>query len=258
METHELEIRAEELESARKGLGMRLALIDDHPILTDALSLAIASIGLKADCFVNLAMFDEAVANGERFDLVVLDLALPGFTELAALDYFREWHDDIPVVVMSATQDRRTISDAVARGAMGFIPKTSPRPVLLNAIQFVASGGIYIPVEALVGDEDESPSEGREPSTRDIPEIPTRPPDSLTTDAVTRLPSLTARQNDVLGLLLKGMPNKLICRQLGLSPNTVKSHVSAIFRVLEVDSRTKAVIAAQRRGIKVDFQPPQR
>jgi DNA-binding NarL/FixJ family response regulator len=133
---------------------------------------------------------------------------------------------------------------------MGFIPKTSQRDVLMRALELVLAGGIYIPPQALEK-SGESLSADRHRSETVAQE--SQPPSSSHPPS-TMGSSLTARQRDVLDLLVKGMPNKLICRELGLSPNTVKSHVGAIFRALNATNRTQAVLAAQREGFRVDYQ----
>ena len=127
---------------------------------------------------------------------------------------------------------------------MGFIPKTSRRDVLMRALELVLAGGIYIPPQAL---ERLSASGSGEPQAQHSLHEQGRSPTSATTS------SLSPRQRDVLNLLVKGMPNKLICRELGLSLNTVKSHVGAIFRALNAKNRTQDVIAAQRSGFRVDY-----
>jgi DNA-binding NarL/FixJ family response regulator len=235
---------------------LELAAIDDHPILLDAVAMAVELIpgDHAARGFSALDAYDEAIASGARFDLVLLDLGLPGYSGLQSLSYFREWHDDTPVVVLSATHDRETILKALDIGAMGFIPKTSPRDVLIGAIRLVASGGVYIPPEALSGRADAA--------SGTVAVLPTGPvgkserkalvPDS--SQLPQALTALTPRQNDVLAQLVKGLPNKLICRQLGLSPNTVKTHVSAIFRALDVSNRTQAVICIRQLGLRVDLR----
>ena len=224
---------------------MRLAVIDDHPLVFDALATIVESIpgDHRASGYPTLEAFDAAVQAGERPDLVMLDLGLPGTQGLSALERYRERYDEIPVVVLSATGDRETILRALDLGAMGFVPKTSRREILIGAIELVASGGIYIPPEAL--------------GVRGVAGGATRDEGAgASRSATPSVGGLTMRQRDVLMLLIKGMPNKAICRQLDLSPNTVKSHLGVIFRVLDVQNRTQAVIAAQRLGLRVPLTPP--
>jgi DNA-binding NarL/FixJ family response regulator len=134
----------------------------------------------------------------------------------------------VPVVVLSATHDRATVNAALAAGARGFIAKTSDARELLDAVRLVCKGG-----ESLTSDS-------------------TLAPDG---DGVRIAPGalgLTTRQADVLMLLVQGKPNKLICRDLKLSEGTVKVHVSAILKRLNVKSRAQAVATLARRGISVE------
>jgi DNA-binding NarL/FixJ family response regulator len=136
---------------------------------------------------------------------------------------------------VSGSDDTRSVLRALDIGAMGYIPKTSPRDVLLGAVRLVASGGIYVPVEALKAREagEHAPAAAAPPKTS--AEL-----------------GLSARQWEVLGLLLKGLPNKLIARKLDISENTTKIHVSAVLRALGVSSRTQALLAANRLGLRLD------
>ena len=236
---------------------MQFAVIDDHPMLLDAVTQAIESMGgdYRAVGHSTLEAFDDAVAAGARFDLVLLDLELPPYTGLASLEYFQSWHDDMPVVVLSATRDAETILKALDLNAMGYITKNSPREVLQGAIRLVLSGGCYVPPEVVramgVAVGVASPP----------PAVPADPPAEGTKgkilygeESVPALAGLTPRERDVLGLLLKGMSNKLICRELNLSPNTIKSHVAAIFGALGVHSRAQVVIAVQPMLLRVNLR----
>ena len=138
----------------------------------------------------------------------------------------------MPVLVLSATHDRATVEHALDLGAMGFIPKTANTRVLLDALRLVLSGGVYVPAESA------------QASGALRPRSVTRP-EQL---------GLTLRQADVLKLLVQGKPNKLICRDLRLSEGTVKVHVSAILRALNVRNRTQVVIELARRGVRLE--PP--
>jgi len=123
------------------------------------------------------------------------------------------------------------LEHALDLGAMGFIPKTANTRVLLEALQLVLAGGVYVPSEPLRAS---AAAPRRATVTR---------PEQL---------GLTLRQADVLKLLVQGKPNKLICRDLKLSEGTVKVHVSAILRALNVRNRTQVVIELARRGVRLD------
>ena len=151
----------------------------------------------------------------------------------------RESLPALPVVVVSGSDDPASVLAALDLGAMGYIPKTSPREVLLGAVRLVASGGIYVPVEAL--------------KTREAAQLALPASASGVAGAGTAADlGLTSRQREVLELLLKGLPNKLIARKLDISENTTKIHVSAVLRALGVATRTQALIAANRLGLRLD------
>ena len=231
---------------------MRLAIIDDHPLVFDALAVVIAGIADEPEIsgFARLEEYESALTRGHRFDLVLLDLTLPGFTGLESLRRYRASETAAPVVVLSALSDRDVILQALDLGAMGFIPKSSRRDVLIGALQLVVAGGVYIPPEALKSSphhavQSNLVKRGSDDANEEAPSGSRPGPEIV---------GITQRQREVLDLLLKGMSNKLICRELSLSPNTVKSHISAVFRALDANNRTQAVLAAHRRGIRVAYQ----
>lgn len=211
---------------------MRILVVDDHPLMAEALSLAVMTLegGASVECASDLA---GAFAKVDSADLCLLDLGLPGCAGMEALERLREKAPALPVVVISGTNDPASILAALDLGAMGFIPKTAPRDVLLGAVRLVASGGVYIPIEAL---------NARGAGTAAAQGVPAAKPGEL---------ALSGRQAEVLSLLLKGLPNKLIARKLGISENTTKVHVSAVLRALGVSTRTQALIAASRLGLRL-------
>jgi DNA-binding NarL/FixJ family response regulator len=208
---------------------MNILVVDDHPLIVDALvqllpqldpALNILSAGDPAEA-------TEVLDNEPEIALVLLDLALPGAHGLELLVQLRRAHPRLPIVVLSATHDRGTVSAALAAGAQGYIAKTSTPRELLEAVRTVLGGGSSV--------------------TNDIgPPVPTIggvPSDVL---------GLTQRQADVLRLLAQGKPNKTICRDLRLSEGTVKVHVSAILKALNVRSRAQAIAELTRRGVALD------
>jgi len=211
---------------------MKILIIDDHPLIQEALKhvLAVLDPTLELVQAQDASDAHAALSREPDTDLILLDLALPGCDGFELLaDLRREW-PGMPVLVLSATHDRATVEHALDLGAMGFIPKTANTRVLLDALRLVLSGGVYVPAE----------------STQAISAIRPR--------SVTRPEQLglTLRQADVLKLLVQGKPNKLICRDLRLSEGTVKVHVSAILKRLNVKSRAQAVATLARRGISVE------
>ncbi|MEP7181410.1 MAG: response regulator transcription factor [Betaproteobacteria bacterium] len=209
---------------------MKILVVDDHPLILDALAQLLPQLG--NDITVRTAP-DRDTATRILDDepdvaLVLLDLALPGTRGLDVLADLMLDYPGVPVVVLSATHDPGTVRAALAAGARGYIPKTANAPVLLDALQRILRGDRYVAGE---------PGNGAQGDGAHID------PDAL---------GLTARQSDVLRLLVQGKPNKLICRDLHLSEGTVKVHVSAILRTLHVGSRTQAIAELARRGISVE------
>lgn len=204
---------------------MKVLVIDDHPLMHEALRLVLSTVSPDAEILgaQDLQTALDIAAGTDRIDLVLLDLGLPGCEGVEALVRFRAARPQFPVVVISGSSDRASVLSALDLGAMGFIPKTAPREALIAALQRIAAGGIYVPLETV--------AEGA-PRSNEV--------------------DLTGRQRDVLRLLLKGLPNKLIARQLEISDNTVKLHVRAVFAALGVHSRTQAVIAASGLGLRLE------
>jgi len=229
---------------------MKILVVDDHPMMADALRLALLTLEREAEvvCVGDLAGALSATA-GDTFDLALLDLGLPDCAGQDGLARLREERPHLPVVVVSGTSDAETIVSALDLGAMGFIPKTSSRDVLLHAVRLVASGGIFVPVEALKSRSARSPAS--DAVTTSLPAAP----EPLGSGAATLTPGelgLTPRQGDVLSLVLKGLPNKLIARKLDIAESTVKAHVSAVLQALNVSTRTQALIAATRLGLRLE------
>jgi DNA-binding NarL/FixJ family response regulator len=214
---------------------MKILVIDDHPLIQEALQHVLKALDPALDLMQAHDASDAhaALSREPDTDLIVLDLTLPGSDGFVLLTELRQEWPAMPVLVLSATHDRRTVERALDLGAMGFIPKTANTRVLLDALRLVLSGGVYVPNE----------SPGVAAALR-LPR-PAMKPEQL---------GLTVRQSDVLKLLVEGKPNKLICRDLRLSEGTVKVHVSAILRALNVRNRTQVVIELARRGVR--FGPP--
>lgn len=216
---------------------MRILVVDDHPLIREALGQVLRVLDGKVE-LLEARDRDEAVEvarSSPDLNLVLLDLALPGAHGFDVLKELRTEHPGVPVVVLSATDTPDIVMRAIDAGAMGFIPKTSPTQVLVQALRLVLAGGVYLPREVLRKDADAgSPTTDEQPSLRDPRDI-----------------GLTARQAQVLALMVQGKPNKLICRELNLAEGTVKIHITAILKALNVSNRTQAVIAVGRLGLKL-------
>ena len=208
---------------------MKILVVDDHPLIQQALAHALPALHGAIDV---LAAIDReatltALARHPDCALVLLDLALPGAHGLDLLAQLRRDFPLLPVVVLSATHDRATVGAAMAAGAQGYIAKTSTPDELLDAVRTVLEGGRSVTSHLTAG----APSIG---------------------GVAGETLGLTHRQADVLRLLIQGKPNKLICRDLRLSEGTVKVHVSAILRALNVRSRAQAIAELSRRGVVID------
>jgi DNA-binding NarL/FixJ family response regulator len=216
--------------------GMKILVIDDHPLIHTAMPLVLKGLDQKAD-ILQAQTFSDALRLAQQhadINLILLDLGLPDMAGLDALAQLRNLYAAIPVVVLSAHDDAPTVTSAIEGGAMGFIPKTTSTESLVNALRFVLAGGVYLPREMLRGGSNVvGPTSG-------VGAAPTVTAKEL---------GLTERQTDVLSLLVQGKPNKLIMRELNLAEGTVKLHVTAILRALNVANRTQAVITVAQRGL---------
>ena len=236
---------------------MKVLLVDDHPLVLSALQQVIQRVGtdttvVGAD---SAAAARAALASADDFDLVLLDLSLGDADGFDVLVEFRNAYPAVPVVVVSASDRASDVIRAIDSGAMGFVPKRSSHGELHEALRMVMTGSMYVPPSMLGLDF----SRRVEMPERDPNALP--PPDFAMGDAplgpaaraephqkVPKLEDvgLTPRQGEVLSLLLQGLPNKLIARQLNLSVETVKDHVAAVLRALGVSSRTQAVLAVSQ------------
>jgi DNA-binding NarL/FixJ family response regulator len=228
---------------------MKVLLIDDHPLILQALQSVIQSLG--SDTTVvgvgSARAARETLKADADFDLVLLDLHLGDADGFEVLVEFRRTYPALPVVVVSASDRHSDVIKAIDLGAMGFVPKRASNDSLFEALNMVMSGGIYIPPMTL-GSEPPAPKPEGDTVPSVLRVVREHAHDSGFPNASLQLAEigLTPRQTDVLGLLLKGLPNKLIARELNLSVETVKDHVAAVLRALNVSSRTQAVLAVSQ------------
>jgi DNA-binding NarL/FixJ family response regulator len=208
---------------------MKILVVDDHPLIQQALAQALPELHGPLEVLAAVDRDEALTALARHPDcaLVLLDLTLPGAHGLDLLVQMRRAHPHLPIVVLSATHDRATVGAALTAGAQGYIAKTSTPDELLDAVRTVLGGGSsvttdFAPLAPIVGGV---------------------PGHAL---------GLTHRQADVLRLLIQGKPNKLICRDLRLSEGTVKVHVSAILKALNVRSRAQAIAELSRRGVVIE------
>jgi DNA-binding NarL/FixJ family response regulator len=216
-------------------MSLNVMIVDDHPMTRGAMrdQVELLDDEVAVEHAATLAEACRALATNARRDLAVVDLNLPDATGLQALEVIRVRFPDVPVLVVSGTVERDAARRCLASGAVGFIPKSLSLDRIGPAIRSVLRGETYAPAETAVEGAGGWP-----------PRPPARPA------AQVAMPTLTERQQDVLQLIMKGFPNKLICRHLKLAEGTVKVHVSAVLKALNVRSRTQAVVAANRMGMR--------
>ena len=223
-----------------KGGRLKILIVDDHPLIREALRQVLQALDRQLE-LLEAQSGDEALdltRLNQDISLILLDLALPGVDGFEVLRRLRDGFPGIPVVVVSAYDNAEMVTRVIDAGAMGYIPKTSTTPILLNALRLVLSGGVYLPPEVL----------------RRHGAIAAAAPQLSAGPAQLRDPreiGLTERQAQVLALLVQGKPNKLICRDLNLAEGTVKIHVTAVLKALGVTNRTQAVIAVGKLGLKL-------
>ena len=202
-------------------------LVDDHVFLREALAMVMTQEFPFLDLLQagNLAEARAVLNAHADVDLVLLDLTLPDGHGLEAVPQLRE-RTQATLVVISADDSHDTVLAAIQAGAAGYIPKTSASSAMLEALRVVMAGGVYLPRALL----DAAPP----PTVPDGPDL-----------------GLSPRQGDVLRMLIEGKSNKLISRELAISESTVKTHLAAIFRRLDASTRTQAVVAAARLGLRL-------
>ena len=206
--------------------GTRIVIADDHPLVRGALRQAVSGALPDADIHEagDLQALGQVLEEHADTDLVLLDLAMPGVRGFSGLLYLRAQYPGVPVVIVSANEDRAVMRGCIEVGAAGFIPKTTEIETMRGAIKTVLAGQIWTPADLDLSG----------------------PPDRATADMVRRLASLTPQQVRVLMMVSEGLLNKQIAYELAVSEATVKAHVSAVLNKLGVESRTQAVIAATR------------
>lgn len=215
---------------------MRILIVDDHRLFRAGIGLLLSNIYENVeiveaeDVDTGLARVDE----GGQFDIVLLDLAMPGMDNMDGLRRMREKLPDTAVVMLSAVEDSGKVTQAIQMGARGYILKSSSEQVLEHAISLALSGETYIPSGVFMDSDGRLFSAG-ERRGGDAPESP--------------LDILTDRQREVLSYMMSGASNKEIARDLGLLESTVKAHVKAVLKKLGAANRTQASMMGTRHGL---------
>lgn len=219
---------------------MKILVVDDHTLIREALRGVLQELKPEAgviDATSCREALQLAQANAGELDLVLFDLGLPDGDGFDTLSELRDLYPAVAIVVLSASKDRDSVTKALDLGALGFIPKSASRAVMVSALQLVFAGGIYVPPEILQRSQEATKS-----ASMSAPVSAPMSPSEL---------GLTERQIDVLALMMQGKSNKAVCRELDLAEATVKNHVTAILRALKVTNRTEAVIAVAELGWKL-------
>ncbi len=211
-------------------MAKEILVADDHPLFREALRHAVGravpdATVIEAD---SVAALLEAAEQHPGADLLLLDLNMPGAQGFSALVQMRSHYPILPVVIISAMEDPAIIRRSIAHGAAGFVPKSSAVDDMVEALQAVLEGDVWVPASV---DFDSPALEDAE------------------ADIAARLASLTPQQFRVLSMLSAGLLNKQIAYELGVSEATIKAHMTAIMQKLGASNRTQAVVLAQRLAL---------
>ena len=214
----------------------KFIVADDHPLFREALIHAIGNCVQGADILEadSLDSLQRVVESNPDADLLFLDLSMPGVSGFSALAYIRSNHESLPTVIVSAMDDPAVIRRSIQHGASGFIPKAASIGIIEAGIQAVLKGEVWLPDGINLHDARLDHDEA---------------------GIAAAMSSLTPHQFRVLMMLGEGLLNKQIAYQLGVSEATIKAHVTAILRKLDVTNRTQAVLAVQRLAISVPAMP---
>lgn len=211
---------------------LKVLIIEDHALVREGLLLALRGLepGTQTLGAQDADQGLQLLEANDDIDLVMLDLMLPGTSGMAVLGAIRKRYPTIPVVILSALDDAETAARAMRHGASGFVPKSSSTDALLGALRQVLDGEVYLP------------SAMREAMERG---------DGQRNKPLAERYHLTAAQMRVLELLTQGKTNRQIAEMLGVTEGTVKIHVSAIFKALNVTNRSQALLVASRQRVRV-------
>ncbi|MFA5082143.1 MAG: response regulator transcription factor [Hydrogenophilaceae bacterium] len=209
---------------------MRILFADDHPLFREGVKPVLLKLAPEVEIIeaTDYPAAFEAARQFEDFDLALLDLCMPGMPGIEGVAGFRASFPHIPVGVLSATDERSSIQRLLAKGVLGYICKSSPSEVILSALRLMLAGGVYIPPTMLDNQHGNGQTVILETGQQE---------------------SLTRRQVEVLRELAKGLNNKQIALNLNVTEGTVKIHLATIFRALNVNSRTEALLLAQKMGL---------
>lgn len=204
-------------------------VVDDHPLYREAVLNVLTDL-YPDDQVVECGQFSEVDQRilEQQPDLILLDLNMPGVQGLSGLQHIRSQYPDVAVAIISAEENKQLVLQALALGAVGYLPKSLPKKALGNAIEHILAGDLYMPAELL---RQPSADHGRAHQLHD------------------KLKALTRKQLLVLEQIAQGRSNKQIGEVLNLSESTIKTHVSEILRRLGVENRVQAA----NQAASIDF-----
>ena len=221
---------------------MKVLIADDHRLIIEGVKIKLAELDPTVETVVamNIDELESAIAeHADQLDLALIDIAMPGTHGHQHIAKLRTQAPSLAVIVLSGSEDPELMRSLIDLGVLGFIPKAYSPDIMLSAIRLVLAGGVYIPPLLLAN------AQAHGWQTADASAASAQGFDSARSlDGLRTL--LTERQIDVMRLLSQGKPNKLIARDLGISEGTVKIHLAAIFRALNVRNRVEAVVASRK------------
>ena len=212
----------------------RVLVVDDHPIVRDALVSSLVSLGVldKVETASSFSGLLKKLDEGGAYDLLILDLKLTDVSGPEGMVHVRENYPDLPIVIFSGNDSTEIMSQCFENGVHGYVQKNTPMPVIVSAIRIVLAGGTYIPPSAaqLMGFD---PGEGE---AKDL---------ASQKEQV----RFTPKQREVFDQLMEGVPNKVIARRLNMAEGTVKTHLHSIYQLLRVSSRAQAILKSRQLRI---------
>lgn len=227
---------------------MKILIVDDHGLVREGLQAVLARSDLRAECVHawDAESIWQILSNEHGLSLILLDICLPDANGIDLLERIVEEHPNLPVIILSADHDAATVSRALDAGASGFLPKNSLNQILVSAIRLVLAGGVYVPPEAI------KPAPASSRTIESSEQYPATPhPDGRGPLPILLELGLTPRQIDIFRLLIQGLSNKEICRRAQLAEPTVKIHVRAILRALNVQSRAQVIAKVGQLGLGI-------
>ena len=198
-----------------------ILIVDDHALFRTGLNMILQQNDGIESVLEAGSVMDALDHKQSDIDLILSDIQMPGLNGLEGIKVLKEKFPETPVIMLSASHATDDMKEALDAGAEGFLPKSSSAKMIIDAIMLVLKGAQCFPEDKDL----EKDKKNKQPE------------------------ELTSRQLQVLSLLCEGKPNKLIARELDLSENTVRVHVSAILSILNVSSRSEAMLVAQKQKL---------